>query len=63
MSLFRHVGSSQKVKLLTTIYVIYQLVSCYNTKYIFVKIERTKMSELSIFTNEISISSKEKCNY
>ena len=47
ITIFRHVGSSQKVKLLTTSYVIYQLISQYNYKYIFVKIERSKMSELS----------------
>ena len=46
---FRHVGSSQKVKLLTNVYLIYQLISEYNYKYIFVKIERSKLSELSNF--------------
>ena len=38
-----------KVELLTTIYVIYQLISEYNYKYIFVKIEWSKMSEFSNF--------------
>ena len=47
--LFKHVGNSQKVKLLPTIYVIYQLISKYNYIYILVKIERGKMFELSNF--------------
>ena len=52
--LFRHVGSSQKVKLLTTIYAIYQFISEYSYKYIFVKIERSKLSEFSNF---------QRCNF
>ena len=44
-----HVWNSQKVKLLTTIYVIYQLISKYNYKYILVNIERGKMFEFSNF--------------
>ena len=46
---YRHVGNSQKVKLLTTIYVKYQFISKYNYKYIFVKIENGKMFEFSNF--------------
>ena len=57
MTLFRNVGNSQKVKLLATIYVIYQLISQYNYEYILIKIERGKMFVSQIFTNEISISS------
>ena len=49
ITIFRYVGSSQRVTLLTTIYVIYHLVSEYNFKYIFVKIERSKMLEFSNF--------------
>ena len=40
---------SKSKKLLTTIYVIYLLISEYNYKYIFVKIERSKMSKFSNF--------------
>ena len=46
---FRHVGGSQNVKRLTTIYVIYQIISENNYKYIFVKIKRGRMSEFSNF--------------
>ena len=45
ITLFIHVGNSQKEKLLTNIYVIYQLISKYNYKYFLVKIERGKMFE------------------
>ena len=48
---FRHVESSLKVKLLTTIYLIYQLICEYNFKNIFVKMEKNKMYE--IFENEV----------
>ena len=40
IAIFRHVGSSQKETLLTTIYVIHQLISEYNLNYISVKIEK-----------------------
>ena len=46
---FQTCWNSQKVKLLTTIYVIYQLISEFNYKYILVKIERGKMFEFSNF--------------
>ena len=46
---FRHIGNSQKVKLLTTVYVISQLISKYNYKYILVKMERGKTFEFSNF--------------
>ena len=47
ITICRQTGSSQKVKLLTTIYVIYKLISQYNFKYIFVKVEMNKLHELS----------------
>ena len=47
ITIFRYVGSSQIVKLLTNVYLIYQLIWVYNYKYIFVKIARSKLSELS----------------
>ena len=49
-----------KVKRLTTIYAPFQLISEYNYIYIFVKIERSKISEFSNFHERISTSSKEK---
>ena len=49
ITIFRHVGSSQIVKLLTNVYLIYQLIWEYTYKYIFVKIARSKLSELSNF--------------
>ena len=48
------------VKRLTTIYAPFQLISEYNYIYIFVKIERSKISEFSNFHKRISTSSKEK---
>ena len=40
MTLFRHVESSQEVKLLQIDYVIYPLISERNYKYILVKLNR-----------------------
>ena len=58
ITLFRYVGTSQKVKLLTKIYVKYQLLSEYNCKYVFVKIERNKMSKFSKFKKRVFFVSK-----
>ena len=49
MTIFRHVGSSHKVKLITTIYVICQLISKYNYKYILVTKKREECLNSQIF--------------
>ena len=55
LTLFKHVGGSQKVKYLANISC---KISDYNFKYSFVKIKKFKCLNSQIFNNDISFFSK-----